>query len=78
MIQEVISMTFEEKVAIERAAHLGTLKLHLLALKALVEFRITKRPLIVKIFTFGIVRDKHDKALEMEVAELEKTIMEWK
>lgn len=67
-----------ERLRLEREQRLGEKKLHLAALLALKEYRTTRRPLIVKIFTFGIVRDKKDQALEQQITDLQMDISIWK
>lgn len=53
-------------------------ELHLATLRALAAHRTVRRPLVVKILTISIVRDKHDRLVEAQIAALEKEIAEWR
>lgn len=66
------------QTANEHAYVLNTKKELLDAYNSLIAYRTVKRPLFVKIITLSIVRDKHDKELEMKAANLQKEITEWK
>lgn len=48
------------------------------ALLSLAEHRTKKRPTVVKILTFGIMRDKKDALLEGEIKSLQRELMDWK
>ena len=62
----------------ERQVLLETKKAYLASLIALSEYRTKRRPTIVKVLTVGIVRDKRDKRLEADIADLEREIKEWR
>lgn len=83
-LTEKVNLTEQQLIAsgeIRKAEHrilLETKRSYLSALVALREYRTKRRPLVVKILTVGIVRDKHDKKLEADITALEKEIEEWK
>lgn len=60
---------------IERLAHIATKNMLLHRMRALAQFRIRKRPLLLKIVGLGIfIKDKHDKELEEQIKGLEKEL----
>lgn len=69
---------YKQIIETERANNLSLKKLHLQALRALAAYRVRRRSTILKILTFGIVKDKRDPALDREIkaleAEIEKSI----
>jgi len=67
-----------QRLQIERDLRLAEKNLYIGALQALAEYRTTRRPLFVKIITFGIVRDKHDRKLEADIAALQAEIQAWR
>lgn len=83
-LQGLLSLSDEQlrlaadRLKLERDQRLNEKSLHLSALKALAEYQIKRRPLIVKLFTLGIVRNKHNKLLEEQIMNLEMEIANWK
>lgn len=83
-LQGLLSLSDEQlrlaadRLKLERDQRLNEKSLHLAALKALAEYQIKRRPLIVKLFTLGIVRNKHNKLLEEQIMNLEIEIANWK
>lgn len=73
-----LARALTEKIQAERDIRLSEKKLYLGALIALREYRTTRRPLIVKVISLGMVRDKHDKKLEADIAMLQKEIAGWR
>ena len=48
------------------------------ALELLLEHQTKRRPLLLKIITFGIVRNKTNKFLQAEIENLRKELKEWR
>lgn len=81
---DLLSLTDEqlrlaaERLKLERDQRLNEKALHLMALKSLAAYQTKRRPLIVKILTFGIVHNKRNEVLEEQIKNLEREIQEWR